>query len=216
VAWKLSGQLIETCSCNMLCPCWFAVPELMTMDRGWCASALLFRIQAGQSDNVDLRGRTVVLAVNFPGPTLFDGNGTARLHVDDRAGADHKRELEAIFQGKKGGPMAVLGGLMSTWLPTESSRIDISEDGDSLVAKVDSARAIRSRLLRDEAGRITSLLNSGFASVLQFDNLTCDPRPEQWQSLVRCWAAAHVRGQVWCARNLDMERLTSRRRSPDE
>ena len=177
MAWTLSGQLIETCSCNMLCPCWFAVPELMTMDRGWCASALLFRIQAGQSDGVDLHGRTVVLAVNFPGPTLFDGNGTARLHVDDRAGADHKRELEAIFQGKKGGPMAALGGLVSTWLPTESVRIDISEDADSLVAKIDNNREIRSKLLRDEAGRVTSLQNSGFASMLQFDNLTCHLAP---------------------------------------
>lgn len=25
MAWKPSGQLIETCSCNMLCPCWFAL-----------------------------------------------------------------------------------------------------------------------------------------------------------------------------------------------
>jgi len=172
MAWKLSGQLIETCSCNMLCPCWFAVPELMTMDRGWCAGTLLFRIQAGQSDGVDLRGRTVVIVNYFPGPTLFDGNGTARVHVDDRAGADHKRELEAIFQGKKGGPMAILGGLVSKWLPTESSRIDISEDGDSLVAKVDGTGEIRSKLLRDEAGRIMSLQNSGFAAALQFDNLT--------------------------------------------
>jgi hypothetical protein len=161
----------------MLCPCWFAVPELMTMDRGWCASTLLFRIQAGQSDGVDLRGRTVVMVTNFPGPTLFDGNGTARVHVDDRAGADHKQELEAIFQGKKGGPMGVLGGLVSKWLPTESSRIAISEDGDSLVAKVDNNREIRSKLLRDDAGRIMSLQNSGFASVLQFDNLTCDLAP---------------------------------------
>jgi hypothetical protein len=149
----------------------------MIMDRGWCASTLLFRIADGQSDGVNLGGRTVVVAVNFPGPTFFDGNATARLHVDDRTGADQKRELEAIFQGKKGGPMAILGGLISKWLPTESSRIDISEDGDSLIAKVDGTGEIRSKLLRDETGRITSLQNSGFASALQFDNLTFQLAP---------------------------------------
>jgi hypothetical protein len=177
VAWKLSGELIETCSCNMLCPCWFGVPELMSMDRGWCDSALLFRIHSGQSDGVDLGGRSVVLAVDFPGPTLFNGNGTARIHVDDRARADQKRELEAIFQGKKGGPMAIIGGLVTKWLPTESSGIDVREDGDSLVATVDGAREIRSKLLRDEAGHIMALQNSGFASVLQFDNLTFQLSP---------------------------------------
>src|SRR5688572_3869646 len=27
--WTLSGEMIETCSCNMLCPCWYGVQELM-------------------------------------------------------------------------------------------------------------------------------------------------------------------------------------------
>jgi hypothetical protein len=34
MAWKLSGELIETCSCNMLCPCWFGQADLMLMDQG--------------------------------------------------------------------------------------------------------------------------------------------------------------------------------------
>ena len=58
----------------MLCPCWFTVQELMIMDQGWCASAIAFRARDGNSDGVALGGRTVVFAVDFPGPTLFDGN----------------------------------------------------------------------------------------------------------------------------------------------
>ena len=23
MAWNLKGQMIESCSCNMFCPCWF-------------------------------------------------------------------------------------------------------------------------------------------------------------------------------------------------
>src|ERR671919_2637334 len=100
MAWNLTGQLVETCSCNMLCPCWFGVKELMVMDQGWCASTLLFRIQQGSSDGVNLGGRTVVLALDFPGPTLLDGSGTARLYVDEEAGADQRGELEAICSGQ--------------------------------------------------------------------------------------------------------------------
>jgi hypothetical protein len=43
MAWNMTAQMIETCSCNMLYPCWYGVKELMVMDRGWCASAILFR-----------------------------------------------------------------------------------------------------------------------------------------------------------------------------
>ena len=35
MAWNLRAQVIESCSCNMLCPCWFGVTDLMVMDRGW-------------------------------------------------------------------------------------------------------------------------------------------------------------------------------------
>jgi hypothetical protein len=102
MAWTLTADLTETCSCNMLCPCWYGVKELMVMDRGWCAGTLLFRIRQGSADGVDLSGRTVVMANDFPGPTLYDGNATARVYLDDGANDDQHRELEAIFQGKRG------------------------------------------------------------------------------------------------------------------
>ena len=108
MAWRLTGQLIETCSCSMFCPCWFTVQELMIMDEGWCASAIVFRTSEGTSDGVTLSGRTVVLAIDFPGPTLFDGNATARLYIDDKANSEQRRELEAICSGQKGGPMAAI------------------------------------------------------------------------------------------------------------
>jgi hypothetical protein len=99
----------------MLCPCWFGVAELMVMDQGWCASALLFVISQGTSASIDLTGCKVVLAFDLPGPTLFDGNGVARLYIDESATAGQRRELEAIFQGTRGGPMEILAGLMSRW-----------------------------------------------------------------------------------------------------
>jgi hypothetical protein len=130
-----------------------------------------------------LGGRTVVLAFDFPGPTLFDGNGTARLYIDDGATAEQKRELEAIFQGKKGGPMEILAALMTKWLPTATSKIDIQEEGDTLTAIVGNFGQAQSRTLKDEAGRSMSMQNVGFASALQFENLTAQlaPSSSQWR-----------------------------------
>src|SRR5260370_19406669 len=82
MAWSLTADFTETCSCNMLCPCWFGVKELMIMDQGYCAGALLFRVSQASADGVDLSGRVVPLAADWPGPPLIDGNGPRRLYVD--------------------------------------------------------------------------------------------------------------------------------------
>jgi hypothetical protein len=78
------------------------------MDKGYCATSILFSIQNGSSDGIDLKGNEVVMALDFPGPTLFDGNATSRLYIDDVADTSQRKELEDIFQGKKGGPMEVI------------------------------------------------------------------------------------------------------------
>ncbi len=182
MAWNITAQFVETCSCNMLCPCWFGVKELMVMDEGWCASAWLFRIHQGNSDGVNLDERTVVVGLDFPGPTLFDGNGTARLYIDDQASADQRRELTAIFQGTKGGPLEIIAGLVTNWLPAQTTKIDLKEEGDTLIANVGSFGQVKLQLLRDEAGRVMTLKNAGFASALQFKNETIElaPSTSRW------------------------------------
>jgi hypothetical protein len=155
----------------------------MVMDQGWCDGILLLRTRERRSDGVELGGRTVVVAFDFPGPTLFDGNGTGRVYIDDGANTEQRRELEAIFQGKKGGPMEILGGLISKWLPSEYTKIDIQESGDALTATVGNFGYTQSRLLKDEAGRSMTMQNVGFAAALQLDNLTAQlaPSAAQWR-----------------------------------
>jgi hypothetical protein len=180
MAWRLTGQLIESCSCNMFCPCWFTVPDLMIMDRGWCASAIAFRNLAGDADGVDLDGRTVVFGVDFPGPTLFDGNATGRVYVDDGATADQRRELEAIFQGQKGGPMAVLAPLVSKWLPTQTTTIDVQDQGDTVTISVGNAGQLESRLLRDQQGQGFELRGGGFVAGLGLQVAELAPSGSRW------------------------------------
>ena len=170
MSWNLSGELVETCSCNTLCPCWFGVQDLMKMDKGWCDDTLLFRLTRGESNGVDLHGCTVVLGVDWPGPTLLDGNGTARLYIDEAASAGQRRELESIFHGKVGGPMEILAGLMSTWLPTSYCAIDLKDDGSELSARVGEVGEIKSSVLKNEAGDAMTVQHAGFAGAFQFDD----------------------------------------------
>ena len=180
MGWKLSGQLIETCSCTMLCPCWFGVKELMKMDQGYCASAILVRIGEGTADGVNLGGRNVVLATDFPGPTLFDGNGTARLYVDSKASAAQQKALESILQGKQGGPMAVLAQFVSKWLATKTAAIQVSEKNGTITARVGRYGTVKSNGLTDENGKPTTLRNAGFTSAMKMGVTQLAPSASKW------------------------------------
>ena len=184
MAWNLSGKMLENCTCNMFCPCWFGVKELMIMDKGYCGGLILFRIQDGISNSINLAGRDVVLFFDWPGPTLLDGNGTSRLYIDNEADTNQQKELEDIFQGRLGGPMQMLSQLIAKWLPTVTTRIDIKEDdaGHNITARVGNQGEIKSQELRNEAGRVMTVQGAGIASMFQIENdvLTLAPSGTQW------------------------------------
>jgi hypothetical protein len=154
------------------------------MDKGYCAGPLLFRIQDGISNGINLAGRDVVLWFDFPGPTIVDGNATNRLYIDERADTSQQKELEDIFQGRRGGPMQILSQLVAKWLPTKVTKIDIKEEDDShnITATVANFGEIKSQQLKNEAGRAMTVQGAGFASMFQFENevLTLAPSGTQW------------------------------------
>jgi hypothetical protein len=163
----------------MFCPCWFGVPELAVQDQGYCASALAFRIQEGTSEEVDLSGRTVVFVAYFP-ELMFNGGGTGRLYLEESASAEQRRELEAIFSGARGGPMAGLVPLFSTWLPARTAAIAVNEGDDTVTVSVANAGEVVSRRLRDPEGKAFSLQGGGFLTALQVDALDLAPSASRW------------------------------------
>lgn len=175
--WNLNGQLLETCSCNFMCPCWFGIKELQVMDQGWCDGALLFRIREGNSDGVDLGGRMVAMATDYPGPTMLDGNATVRLFFDDAATSEQMRELEGIFSGAKGGSMERYATLVTNRLPSEKVAIQVQEDGDSLTVTVGDFGQIRCQPMKNAAGKPVMLQNAG---PFRIDQVQPAPSSSRW------------------------------------
>ncbi len=110
MAWSIRGRSLELCNCKQFCPCWLGPTG--EPDQGWCGAAFGYDIKEGTSDGVDLGGCQVALGFEWPG-NFFEGNGSARLYVDESASAEQRRELEAIFGGKKGGPLEAVWDAMS-------------------------------------------------------------------------------------------------------
>jgi hypothetical protein len=177
MSWTIKGVFIESCSCNMLCPCWYGVQELMIMDQGWCASPWLIRIDEGESNGVDLSGCNVVMAMFFPGPTLFDGEGTGRIYLDESTSNEQRHELETIFTATRGGPLEVVGALVSEWLSTKITNIDVTEKDGTIEATIGEFGSIVSKRMVNEMGDIVTLKNAGFALVWNFSNNTAEMAP---------------------------------------
>lgn len=179
MAWNLSGELIETCSCNMLCPCWFGQADLMLMDQGWCGTTLLLRVREGTHDGVDLSGQKAAVTLHFPGPTLFDANGTGRVYIDDAASETQQGALETILQGASGGGMEVPASLVSSWLPTRKVPIAVTESDGTVTASIPGVGELRSRRLVNDLGNKMMLQNSAFSMAFGFDGHTGDLAPSE-------------------------------------
>ena len=88
MAWTIKGEFVEACSCNMLCPCWYGVQDLMIMDQRWCASPWLLRIEEGESNGVDISGCNVALVSHWLSTQItdinvFEDNGTIKAEVGE-------------------------------------------------------------------------------------------------------------------------------------
>lgn len=164
MAWQLTGNLIEACSCESACPCVLGPAE---PDQGWCSGALTFSIDRGESDGVNLSGRAVLWLIDLP-KDFASGHGTARVYVDDAANENQRRELEAIFTGRKGGPGEVLAGLVSNWLPTESVPISVGR-GENPTVEIRDVGNIMLKPIKNQAGQAAAVVNAPVLGLIAID-----------------------------------------------
>jgi hypothetical protein len=188
MAWRVRGVAREHCTCKMWCPCWLGPAE---PDQGWCSGSLIFEVHEGAADDISLDGLRVVVVVDFPAD-FFTGNGTARLYIDENANADQRRELEAIFSGKKGGPLeAAWGATVTQWLPTQVANIEI-QDGDAPSITVGNvAQVTYQSPIRDAEGRATVIEGAAAATAFGLEGVSLArsdgsrwsaPEMRQWES----------------------------------
>lgn len=127
VAWQISGEYFEACSCDFVCPC----PTSGLAARptqGFCDAGLVFTIGRGRYGATTLDGLSFAVLLHTPGP-MIDGNWTVGVVTDDRASAPQREALTAIASGQGGGPMGALGPLVGRFGGAEAKSIRIEKDG---------------------------------------------------------------------------------------
>jgi hypothetical protein len=126
VAWNIEGTYIETCSCELLCPCNASLANGATYD--YCRVVLVFNITGGNVDGTDVAGTKVAAIAETP-KVMTDGNWRLGVFIDDAASDAQAEKLMAVFGGQLGGPMEALGPLVGENLGIERAPIEVREDG---------------------------------------------------------------------------------------
>lgn len=126
MTWNLKGSFVETCSCELMCPCNLTLDHGATYD--FCRATLAFHIREGAIDGTDVRGRKAVVIIDTP-KVMTDGNWRVGMFVDDQATDEQFDKLVQVFGGQLGGPMAALGPLVGEVVGVERATIDVQDDG---------------------------------------------------------------------------------------
>jgi hypothetical protein len=126
MAWKLKGSYVETCSCDLICPCNASFDHGATYD--FCRVTLVFAIREGEIDGTSVDGLNVAAIADTP-KVMTDGNWRLGVFVDERASDEQLEKLVGVFSGQMGGPMAGLAPLVGEMLGVERAPIEVVDDG---------------------------------------------------------------------------------------
>ena len=126
MSWTIRGRYFENCSCDMPCPCTVSFDAGADTER--CHAVLVFHVDSGDVDQVDVSDRTVVAVADAP-QVMTDGGWKLALVVDDGASDEQVAKLGEVFGGGRGGPMEALAPLVGEMLGVERMRIEITENG---------------------------------------------------------------------------------------
>jgi hypothetical protein len=126
MAWDLSGSYVETCSCELMCPCNLSLSHGATYD--FCRVTLVFNILNGTVEDTDVSGRKVALIADTP-KVMTDGNWRVGVFIDDAASEAQFEKLLQVFSGQLGGPMAGLAPLIGEMLGVQRAAIEVEDDG---------------------------------------------------------------------------------------
>ena len=126
MSWHLKGSYIETCSCELMCPCNLSFDHGATYD--FCRVVLVFNIREGEIEGTDIGGLKVAAIADTP-KVMTEGNWRLGVFIDEHATDEQADKLVGVFTGQLGGPMAALGPLVGEMLGVERAAIEVDDDG---------------------------------------------------------------------------------------
>ena len=99
--WKVKGELILNCSCDVFCPCVVSLGAHPPTE-GHCHAWMGIIIDEGHYEGESLNNLNVGLLVDIPG-RMGEGNWKVAAYIDEKANEKAYNGLLSIFSGGAGG-----------------------------------------------------------------------------------------------------------------
>jgi hypothetical protein len=131
MSWQLKGTYIESCSCDVACPCVF----LSAPTQGECNALVAWHIDQGRHDQVKLDGLNIALAIHAPGH-MAQTKWNAAVYVDDRATPEQETALVTIFGGQAGGHPAALASFVGNILGVKKVPVAFTQAGKNFTVQI--------------------------------------------------------------------------------
>jgi hypothetical protein len=160
MSYEVEGQLLEVCTCNILCPCWVGEDP----DGGTCDGVLAWHYEKGTVNGIDVAGRTFVILTHIPG-NILHGNWRIVAYIDDGASDEQRNALLDMWTGKLGGPVKDLAALVGEVLGVEQVPIQFQVEGGK--GRLQIGDAIRAELApyAGATGKATTLHDTVFTTI---------------------------------------------------
>ncbi|MGL4177851.1 MAG: DUF1326 domain-containing protein [Dermatophilaceae bacterium] len=130
--YDLSGTFVESCTCEVICPCW--VDD--TPDEDHCSGFFAWTFARGSTiEGHDVSRRTVV-SVTVHGDRRRGGESESVLFVDRRAPREVADLLVTAFSGDGGGPLGALRDVTGDVLAAGHADVTVTADGDGFLVSV--------------------------------------------------------------------------------
>ena len=157
--WSIHGEIIDTCNCEVVCPCTLGAPAT----DGKCLGNVLWSIDEGRYGAIALTGLAVVLAVYAPGPRFDDGNWRVAMYGDERATSAQRDAVEAIFLGRAGGFFGHWAQLTAEVVGVKWVPIRVERAGRKRTVQIGKVLDIEAEgIAGPQAGSCTQLVNPPF------------------------------------------------------
>lgn len=160
MAYRLEGTMLETCTCNAICPCWIGQDP----DGGKCEGVIAWHFDQGAVDDVDVSDLTLAIAVYIPGNALA-GNWRAAVYLDERASPDQERVLLDTYTGKNGGPVADLAQLVGEVVSVERAPILFGVEKGKGQLKIGTVLDAEMEAFVGATGEVTTLHDAAFSVI---------------------------------------------------
>ncbi len=125
--WKIKGELILNCSCDVFCPCVVSLGAHPPTE-GHCHAWMGIIIDEGYYEKENLSNLNVGLLVDIPG-RMGEGNWKVAAYVDERASDRAYNGILSIFSGAAGGTTGLFTALVSEIIGAEKTTVEIIRDG---------------------------------------------------------------------------------------